>query len=533
MKYLLSFLFLGLCFLCAGQESKLNEFILQLSDEQAERGLITDLQNQELNPVKFKLIYPSLNIYHLILAPLNNACPIPIDLLKPHSAISQINYNHLLANRAEPDDPFLADQWALDKINARAAWELSQGGKNYNNDDIVVAVIDNGFDIDHEDLADNIWVNKEEVPDDGIDNDGNGYIDDINGANVSTENGTHVIRDHGTKVCGVLGAKGNNNLGISGIAWDVKMMLISGQDSPFSEANVIEAYSYAKTARKKYNDSDGAEGAFIVATNSSWGLDFQWVDSFPLWCEVYDDLGAEGILSIAATSNSSIDIDVLGDMPGTCSSDYLVMVTNIDQSNTVLGGIGAQHVDIAAPGFELMTTSPGDIYREFGGTSAACPQVSGAVALSYSMPCNLFTDQEIKDNPGAVALKIKSNLLEHAFSISDMEGNSTSGGMLDLYAHLEQLNLSGHNFSSDYSICDWGPNPTQGLVQFEYFFPYGINHLLSVFDSSGKRISRMEINGSNRSSNLVSLDLSHYPSGLYFVRLEDDNFKTAFKITKF
>jgi subtilisin family serine protease len=170
----------------------------------------------------------------------------------------------------------------------------------------VIAVVDDGYDFDHVDLVQNIWHNRDEIPGDQIDNDGNGYIDDYKGLNVLTGKDDHPKHQHGTQVCGVLGAKGNNALGVTGINWNVKLMLISNAGY---ESEVIEAYQYALDMRKKYDDTDGAEGAFVVATNLSGGIDFEFAQDHPLWCEMYDKLGVAGILSVAAAPNHSISVD--------------------------------------------------------------------------------------------------------------------------------------------------------------------------------------------------------------------------------
>lgn len=531
MKYFLSLLLVLVSSFVMAQSVVPNEFLVQLEDQKFDRVVLQNLSTQQLEVKKFKLIYPSLNIYHLILNDKPNQGTIDLDQLRRHPAISHINNNHIVRNRAEPDDPSFSEQWNLNRIKAPEAWDLTTGGVNFRGDDIVVAVIDDGFDPTHEDLIENIWINEAEIPNDNIDNDGNGFIDDVNGVNVATGNGEHVLRTHGTKVCGILGAKGNNGIGVSGINWNIKMMLISGQDSPASEASIVEAYNYARTARKKYNDSEGAEGAFVVATNSSWGIDNRWADDFPIWCEVYNDLGAEGILSIAATSNNSVNVAEVGDMPGTCNSEYLIVVTNTDQANLVVGGFGLEYVDIAAPGFELVSTSPGDFYDEFGGTSGACPQVSGAVGLIYSMPCNSISEEEIIENPGAVALDVKSIILDNAFAIDDMTQKSTSEGLLDLHATLEALNLSQGGSSEGFAACGFTPNPTRNITNFEYSYPLNSDHTISVYNANGQLISEQNIKG-NGSTNEVSLDFSNYATGVYIVGLKDENFKNFFKLSK-
>ena len=117
-------------------------------------------------------------------------------------------------NEPMPDDPNLASQWGLFTIGTEKVWELTKGGVSALGDTIVVAILDTGFDINHEDLKGNIWINKGEKPGDKLDNDQNGYIDDVSGWNFIHQNATHIADNHGSSVAGIIGAKGNNGKGI-------------------------------------------------------------------------------------------------------------------------------------------------------------------------------------------------------------------------------------------------------------------------------------------------------------------------------
>ncbi|MBP8754784.1 MAG: S8 family serine peptidase, partial [Chitinophagales bacterium] len=186
-------------------------------------------------------------------------------------------------------------------IDADEAWDITTGGLTALGDSIVIAVIDDGFDINHLDL--NFWKNYNEIPSNGIDDDGNGYIDDFNGWNVLTE--TDVLDEylHGTHVSGIAGAKGNNGFGVTGVNWDVKIMAVSIGLAVY-ESNALEAYAYVFDQRKLYDETNGEKGAFVVVTNSSFGIDYQLPEDYPIWCAMYDSLGRLGILNAAATINS-------------------------------------------------------------------------------------------------------------------------------------------------------------------------------------------------------------------------------------
>ena len=140
-------------------------------------------------------------------------------------------------------------------------------------DRIVVAVLEGGgSNYNHVDLIDNHWTNDAEVPGNGIDDDGNGFVDDYNGWNSGSNNDAIGAGGHGTSVSGMIGAVGNNGNGGAGVNWDVEIMQVD-MGGGLTESNVIVAYNYPYTMRDLYNNTNGASGAFVVATNASWGID--------------------------------------------------------------------------------------------------------------------------------------------------------------------------------------------------------------------------------------------------------------------
>jgi len=281
-----------------------------------------------------------------------------------------------------------------------------------------VAVLDDGVDIDHEDLAANMWTNEAEIPGkaanmwtneaeipgNGIDDDQNGYIDDFLGWNVTAENDIVYGGPHGTQI-----------------------MLISGNWT--LESEIIEGYGYALEARQRYNATQGAEGAFVVATNLSWGLDGVPASEAPLWCAVYDSLGAVGILNVSATANQSWDVDVMGDLPTSCTSDYLLTVTSSTDSDQLAGtaAYGYLSIDLAAPGSYVFTTTYGDDYGFVSGTSFSAPQAAALAALLYAAPCPALTDLCWEDPAAAVQL-VKESILQGVDPVAAFEGKLSSGG---------------------------------------------------------------------------------------------------------
>ena len=199
----------------------------------------------------------------------------------------------------------------------------------YIGDTVVVAIIDNGVNRLHEDLEGGIWENQNEIRDNGIDDDQNGFIDDYYGWNFKNNTGDVSINGignwHGTPINGIIGANAYNNIGIKGICPNVKLMnIVKGN----SVESYIESLEYIYSMRKRYNDTNGEEGAFVVAINCSWGVSDLWAEDYPDWCAMYDKLGSVGVLCVSSVPNNYIDVDLCGDMPTTCPSDYLTQLEN-------------------------------------------------------------------------------------------------------------------------------------------------------------------------------------------------------------
>lgn len=338
-----------------------------------------------------------------------------------------------------PNDPEFSSQWSMGfsptnfGIDALDAWlTYGTGGKDVNNNEIVVAVVDGGIEITHDDLKDNIWTNVAEIPDNGIDDDGNGYIDDINGWNGYTNSGAAQTNSHGTHVAGIVGAKGNNNNQVAGVNWDIKIMNVPGSSGNTSV--VLTAYKYVLEQKKLWLETNGAKGANIVSTNSSFGIDFADCNSgdYPAWNDIYTEMGKVGILSAAATANRSTNIDEVGDVPTGCDSPYLVTVTNTQMDGTrSSAGYGKVTIDIAAPGTQILSTYSGNSTRRLTGTSMATPHVAGSIAFLNSIASKPLADL-YKTDPGAAALEMKKIMMETVTQRADLTDETVAGGILNL-----------------------------------------------------------------------------------------------------
>jgi len=361
--------------------------------------------------------------------------------LSRDTRIKYVQFNHLIEERVIPDDPEFTNQWQYmqslgangdnNDLDAELAWDIATGGVTVMGDTIVACIIDDGIDGDHEDFGDNIWINHAEVPDNGIDDDGNGYIDDYTGWDTYNNN-SNVFTDgsHGTPVAGIVGAKGNNGIGVTGVNWDVKLMIVRGGGN---EANALASYSYPYYFRKLYNETNGDQGAFVVVTNASWGTNYGDPASAPLWCNFYDALGEEGIISCGATANLGINIDQQGDLPTGCSSDYLIAVTNMNQNDQKVNeaGYGIETIDLGAFGANTFTTNGNNGYGGFGGTSGATPHVAGTIALLFAAPCQSFASLAHQD-PSLSALLAKQFVLDGVEPNETLTGITTTGGRLNI-----------------------------------------------------------------------------------------------------
>lgn len=365
--------------------------------------------------------------------------------LKSLTTLKQLK-NSPITNRKSPNDPKYSELWSLSKqsnksdISAEKAWNFGTGGKNALGEDIVVAIVDGGVDFSHPDLVENQWTNTGEVPGNGIDDDGNGYIDDIHGWNVFNNTGNVEPDTHGTHVAGIIGAKGNNGQGVAGVNWNVKIMGVSGSSG--NTATVLKAYNYIIKQKLRYINTNGKEGANVVSTNSSFGVDYANCKSgdFKLWNDVYTELGKVGILNAAATANNEVNVDQEGDVPTGCESDAIISVTNTNNKNEKYqyAGYGVKSIDIGAPGTDIYSTVPTGSFQLMTGTSMATPHIAGAIAFLHSVASEKFLNF-YRNNPLAATVKLKEIMLENVDKNKTLKGKTVSGGKLNLFKSAEAI----------------------------------------------------------------------------------------------
>lgn len=416
-----------------------NELLIQLHKDVSEEVLAAYLASEPLLQNQTECLFPAKKIYRLRL---NDADPRSLEQkLKDSGLFEVVQVNHLgVLNRDNtPDDGNLAAQWYLRQVDAFNAWDISTGGYSPNGDTIVIAVVDEGFDINHLDL--NFFKNLREISGNGIDDDGNGYIDDYHGWNAYNNNGVISSASHGSMVAGIAGAIGNNREGIAGINWDIRVMPVLGLSS--DEATVVKAYSYVYEMRSLYNRSQGDSGAYVVVCNSSFGIDRANAADYPLWCGMYESMGELGILNVAATANWNQNVDIEGDVPTTCPSEYLIAVTSTDRNDLLSSspgaGFGLQNIDIGAPGVSVFSTTTNSNYTSKSGTSYAAPMVSGTIALMHSALCTELSDLAIS-NPDSLALVLREYLLVDGVDrFTHLSDKLASGGRLNLQKALSAV----------------------------------------------------------------------------------------------
>ncbi len=335
-----------------------------------------------------------------------------IELYQAEPDVEYAEPNFRVEALVTPNDPDFNVLWGLNNegqsggstdadIDAPEAWDIATGSQ-----EVVVAVLDTGIDYLHGDLAANIWTNPEEIASNGVDDDNNGYVDDIYG--IDTANGDSVPMDdngHGTHVAGTIGAVGNNGTGIAGVNWQVKILackFLNSEGSGYIDG-AVECLDYIK---EKYDD-----GLNVVATNNSWGAKGE---SLTLAEAIASQ---REILFVAAAGNDDLDNDESDYLP---SNIYLpnvlsVVASDDDDEKAHFSNYGRRSTHLAAPGLDIYSTLPGSSYGSHSGTSMAAPHVAGLAALLQAQ------------DPGRDWRSIRNLILAGGDSRASLAGISVTG----------------------------------------------------------------------------------------------------------
>jgi subtilisin family serine protease len=466
--------------------------------------------------------------------------------VRNHGSVVLAQFNHYVTQRSiMPNDPSFGMQWSLNNtgqnggtvdadIDGPEAWNLTTSGLTAMGDTIVVAVVDGGAYLTHPDLK--FWKNWYEIPSNNIDDDANGYIDDVDGWNAISQNGTISGNTHGSHCSGIAGALGNNSIGISGVNWNIKIMAVVGSSG--TEAVVVRAYGYVLKQRRIYDQTNGQRGAFVVSTNSSFGVDYGQPSQYPLWCAFYDSLGSAGILNACATANLNINIDVTGDIPTACPSEWMVSVTNTTNTDAKNSGAayGLVTIDLGAPGTNIYSTTTSGSYGNLTGTSMATPHVAGAIAFMYAVAPSSFI-QSYKASPGPYSLIVKQKILQGVDPKPSLQNITVSGGRLNLnnsallIQNITAMNNENGTVPSLFRLYQNYPNPFNPSTIISFDMPKDGYASLKIFNTLGQEVASLVDGNIKAGSYQKAFNAVNLPSGVYFYKLTTESFSDVRKMT--
>ncbi|MDD2387366.1 MAG: S8 family serine peptidase, partial [Bacteroidales bacterium] len=387
-----------------------------------------------------------------------------MDAFRELSFVKSVGYVPIYSYSVSPNDPIYEDNtfWHLNQINAESAWGIHEGAN-----DVIVAILDNGFNTTHEDLMNNLWINPEEIPGNGIDDDDNGYEDDYNGYDVGNNDGNpHINVDnnnnfygHGTHVAGIVGAQTNNLFGVASISSEVQLMLVKNSSDLGYFDHELAVQSLAYLVDNGINESvvNMSWGAFDGAE----GLNQNDINELHLPIEA---LFNSGVILVAAVGNEGLELgNGIEHYPSAFPEVIAVGATNSDDmlaiqgvNNTTLSSNFGSSIDVMAPGVDIWSTMSGaietenDVYIVSSGTSMASPLVAGLCALMRSY------------KPNADVNEIRNCLYSSCDPIDDINDTEYSGllgnGRINAFEAMNCLMseeiLSAHFSSSSQTSCE-------------------------------------------------------------------------------
>jgi Subtilase family len=484
---------------------------------------------------RFETVSEDMHIYSFKFDSEENDENIVLKKVQNTPSVKSAQFNHFVQERGTPNDPLFSQQWALSKINAPSVWDKTTGGTTACGDTITVAVLEFGFyDRTTDDLQANIWLNKEEIPNNNIDDDGDGYVDDYRGVAMLAGKDNHSqlitgkITDsnllHGTSVAGVIGATGNNAKLISGVNWKVKLMLISGA---VNVSAIVKAYDFVLAKHKLYKSSNGQRGAFVPVTNLSAGL-LSSPDAQPLLCAVYDSLGKYGILNFVAVDNQATDVEKAGDMPTLCAKKSMVAVTATDDRD-VRGdyAFSSKFVHLAAPGHGVILLAGNNETIINNGASFASPLAAGAAALLWSAPESNLCQLAKTDAVAAMNL-VKGSILRGVDIVPSLQGKTITGGRLNVGKAYEYLRRNFGQPIGDYDILKVWSTPANKQISVVFQLPENVSAKIVIVNALGQIVYQRPINDADLLSQKTLIDTNPLFPGLYYLSV----FTNDFRVTK-
>jgi len=372
----------------------------------------------EENNVKLLQILDQVDLF--IVEPRSGSPEDMMEVLQRNENVKYVELDQLITIDQIPNDPAFSQLWGLANtgqkggvvdadIDAPEAWDTLTG-----NSSVVVAVIDTGVDYNHTDLAANMWVNPGEIPGNNIDDDGNGYVDDVHGINAITGSGDPMDdAQHGTHCAGVIGGVGNNQIGVVGVSWNVKIMALKFLSSSGGgyTSDAVKCLDYAIKMKQTY-------GVNVRLTSNSWG-------GGGYSQAMYDSILASknaNMIFIAAAGNDGTNNDYGPHYPSNYDLDNVISVASITRYDQLssFSNYGSTSVDLAAPGSYIYSTVPGNGYTTMSGTSMATPYVSGAASLVLAA------------QPNFTYFQLRNALLQGVVQTTALSGKVQTGGRLNV-----------------------------------------------------------------------------------------------------
>lgn len=416
-------------------------------------------------------------------------------LADPAVEFAEPNFILTTQDHAQPNDPRFNQLWGLNNtaqtnadVNALQAWHSQTGS------DVVVAVVDSGLDFNHPEFASNVWTNPNEIANNGIDDDGNGYVDDVRGWDfVNNDNNPMDDNNHGTHVAGTIAAQGNNGIGVVGVNWNARIMPLKFMNNlgRGTVANAISAINYAV-----------ANGA--VVSNHSWGgTGFSTALS-----NAIARANVAGHLVIAAAGNSGNNSDISPIFPGAFDLPNIISVAATDQNDGLanFSNFGANSVDLGAPGVAIVSTVRNGNYASFNGTSMATPHVVGAAALLLAQ------------NPALEAPELKAAILNSVDPVNSLAGRSVTGGRLNIAQALLQVaptvNIDVSPISAQIEIgqtqqftASGGTTPYTWSVNNPVVASINNNSVLTALNAGTVQVTAMDANGDSGASGNITITI--------------------------
>ncbi len=367
-------------------------------------------------------------------------------ILSGTAGLAYAQPNFIYRTNLIPNDPGGGSSWPLwdmERIVAFDAWDVNTGSGN-----MIVGVVDVGIDYTHEDIAGNMWVNAQEVPGNGIDDDLNGVIDDVYGKNCITGSGDPIDDSppvwHGTHVAGSIGAVGNNGVGIVGVNWNVRLMALKFLNSEGSgtDFDAIDCIDYALNMK--------ARGEPIGVLNNSWGGEDYTEGLLDAVVRSHE----AGILFVAAAGNDSESTDCVPEYPASFEVPNVISVASTVKDDTFAGSYsnyGRASVHLGAPGHYIMSLKGNNTYGTLSGTSMATPHVAGAAALLMDT------------YPAETHLDAKHRILAGVDRLDGLAGRTLTYGRLNVANAINgiEVDLDGDTLPTGEDNCPDLDNPDQ------------------------------------------------------------------------